>query len=99
MRAERGSDFHGKRQSYYIFVYIPEDRLTSGIILYRLIVCTSVHILCTSIASVGLARGWREAKARLGEFEKSRAMPFLVAAMVLHGLHNAGAVLWSVGRI
>ena len=82
----------------YIYVYIPKDRLTSGIILYRLTVCTALHIVCTSITSVGLARGWREAKARLGEFKKARAMPFLVAAMILHGLHNAGAILWSIGE-
>ena len=88
--------FAAIENALYICVYIPADRLSSGLMLYRLIVCTALHIVCTSIASFGLARGWREAEARLGEFEKSRAMPFLVAAMVLHGLHNAGAVLWSI---
>ena len=90
--------FAAIENALYICVYIPEDKLSSGLILYRLIVCTAVHIVCTSVASVGLARGWREAKGRLGEFEKSRAMPFLVAAMVLHGLHNAGAIVWSIAN-
>ena len=79
----------------YFFLYIPGGSLTTGTILWRLFVCTALHVGCSTLVCSGLARAWRKARARLGEFEMSVAMPRLVAAVAIHGLYNFGVVLYS----
>lgn len=78
----------------YFNVYIPKDRLTVGIILYRLIVCTLMHVCCTMVSAYGLARAWREAKKGLCAFSTTAVTPYLVVAMVVHGLYNAVATIF-----
>jgi hypothetical protein len=80
----------------YIFIYIPKEQLTIGILLWRLSVCTLLHVLCASISGFGLGRVWRAASERRSMAEMSRAAGFVVAAMVLHGLYNFGALIYAV---
>ena len=82
----------------YFYVYIPDDKFESGIVWFRLIVCTSVHVVCTTISAFGLARAWREARVGACGFSSSAATPYLVVAMVIHGIYNFGASLVSVLR-
>ncbi len=80
----------------YLNVYIPENRLTSGIIWYRLIVCTMLHLGCTAVSACGLAKAWRNARDGLRMFSASTSTPYLVVAMIVHGLYNIFAVLFSL---
>ncbi len=80
----------------YFFVYIPKDQLTIGLLLWRLSVCTLLHVSCASISGVGLGRVWRTASERRSMAEISRAAGFVVAAMVLHGLYNFGTLIYAV---
>ena len=80
----------------YIFVYIPKDQLTIGILLWRLSVCTLLHVSCASISGLGLGRAWHAARDNRSLAEISRAAGFVVAAMVLHGLYNLGALIYAV---
>ena len=80
----------------YFFVYIPKDQLTIGILMWRLSVCTLLHVSCASISGVGLGRVWRTASERRSMAEISRAAGFVVAAMVLHGLYNLGTLIYAV---
>jgi hypothetical protein len=80
----------------YIFVYIPKEQLTIGILLWRLSVCTLLHVSCASISGFGLGRVWRTASERRSMAEISRAAGFVVAAMVLHGLYNFGTLIYAV---
>ena len=82
----------------YFHVYIPEDRCDSGIIWFRLIVCTSVHVICTMISAFGLTCAWREARDGACGFCSAAATPYLVVAMVMHGVYNVFALfvfLWQ----
>lgn len=79
----------------YFFVYIEPEELTSGVILWRLIVCTALHVLCASISCSGLARAWTKASRTKGTFSMNTAVPYFVVAMVLHGVYNLGAVLYA----
>ena len=83
----------------YFYVYIPKDRLTAGIIQYRLTVCTLMHVCCTMISVCGLAMAWREAKRNFSAFSAQAATPYLVAAMVVHGLYNAVATVFSLATL
>jgi len=82
----------------YLSVYIPENKLTAGIIWYRLIVCTMLHLGCTAISSCGLAKAWRHARDGLRMFSASTVTPYLVVAMVVHGLYNTIAVLFCLAQ-
>ena len=78
----------------YFYVYIPKDKLTAGIIQYRLVVCTLMHVCCTMVSACGLVRAWREAKKGFCAFSAAAVTPYLVAAMVVHGLYNAAATIF-----
>jgi len=82
----------------YFHVYIPEDKCDSGIIWFRLIVCTSVHVICTMTSAFGLARAWRETRDGARGFSSATAMPYLVVAMIVHGIYNVVASLVSFLR-
>ena len=82
----------------YFHVYIPEDKCDSGIIWFRLIVCTSVHVICTMTSAFGLARAWREARDGACGFYSPAVTPYLVVAMVMHGVYNVFASLVFLWR-
>ena len=76
----------------YFFVYIPKERLGDGIIMFRLTVCTTMHVGCATISACGLVRAWREARGKLCDFSTATALPYLVVAMAIHGLYNGIAI-------
>lgn len=79
----------------YLCVYIPDERMTAGLVAWRLCVCTALHVACAALSGEGLARAWRAARDAQRLPELSRAAPFVASAMVLHGLYNFGAVVFS----
>ena len=79
----------------YLGVYIPHP--TVGMVRWRWSVCVAMHVGCSLVASLGLARVWRDAWKRLARPRLTLAYPYLVAAVVIHGTYNAFAVaLWAV---
>ena len=78
----------------YFNVYIPKEKLTAGIVTYRLTACTLMHVCCTMVSAYGLARAWLEAKKGLCAFSAAAVTPYLVVAMVVHGLYNAAATIF-----
>ena len=58
-------------------------------------VCTLVHVSAAAITGIGLARVWRRMATNRFRFEFSSVMPWLAAAMVLHGLYNLGAFVFE----
>ena len=67
--------------------------------LWRLIVCTVMHVGCTMLACGGLVRAWSRAHEACGEFKMAVALPWLIAAMVIHGVYNLGAFIYAVARV
>ena len=72
--------------------------MSAGIIQYRLTVCTLMHVACTMISTSGLAKAWREAKKSLSAFSAPAVTPYLGVAMVIHGLYNAVAMIFSLAE-
>ena len=74
-------------------------RPVGGVMDWRLSVCTLVHVSAATITGIGLARVWRRMATTRFRFEFSSVMPWLAAAMVLHGLYNLGAFVFEwVGK-
>ena len=82
----------------YFHVYIPKDKLTDGIMQYRMTVCTLLHVGCTMVSVCGLVRAWRAAKNALCAFSAQTVTPYLVVAMVIHGVYNAAATVFSLAK-
>lgn len=79
----------------YLFVYI--ENPTPWLWVWRWTVCVALHVVCSLVASLGLVRAWKQvwSERRLGGLEGT--VPFLVAAMIIHGVYNAFAVVFDLG--
>lgn len=65
------------------------------LVWYRWTVCVVLHAACSLMAAIGLAESWE--LARRGERGGAMAaVPFLIAAIVLHGGYNAMCVLLAI---
>ncbi len=71
----------------YLNVYIPDP--STAVVFWRWIVCTSMHVVATSLTGWGLALEWRNAWDQGRRPEPGRAFRWLVAAIAVHGLYNA----------
>lgn len=80
----------------YFFVYIPEEELTPGLVYWRLIACTLLHVACATISCTGLARGWKRAAGQKAAFNAGSSVSWLFAAIAVHGLYNLGAVVYDL---
>ena len=80
----------------YLLIYIPKDQLTAGIVAFRLTACTALHMAGTAISGYGLSRCWRRAHDAQTEADLVPAMRWIIAAVVLHGIFNAGAIVYSI---
>ena len=89
-----GFVFAGIENALYLFVYI--DDPSPGIVLWRLVVCTSLHVVCAAVSGFGLARVWRCAARERAMPRLSLATPFLVAAILIHALYNLAATFLSI---
>ena len=80
-------------------LYLTFGASTPGLFLWRWTVCVLLHITCSLIASIGVARVWTE-------FQRQERMPrlvdgsfWIVAAMLLHGTYNFAAVMLDVAGV
>ena len=77
----------------YMYVYVPDH--TEEFVKFRWTVCVFLHISCSLVAAVGLARIWDNAVRNLHPPKLALGVPWFTIAMVGHGLYNASMVLAS----
>ncbi|HMP06523.1 MAG TPA: PrsW family glutamic-type intramembrane protease [Lacipirellulaceae bacterium] len=75
----------------YLHIYIPDA--SPALARFRWTVCTALHLNCSSVAGVGLARVWDHTMRTRTPPQLGRAMPWLAIAMLAHGLYNLGATI------
>lgn len=78
----------------YLKVYFPDRG--EELAAWRWGVTMPMHALCSTVAAVGVARMWRRVMAERRPARISDAFPWIVAAILIHGLYNSCAVLLSV---
>jgi hypothetical protein len=74
----------------YLRVYVPNPE--RELVIWRWTVCVVLHVGCTLVASLGLMRVWRQVFFTKQRPNLRLGAPFLVAAVVIHGLYNAGTL-------
>ena len=80
----------------YIRYYVEEP--TQTFIQWRWTICVALHVGCSLIAGMGLAAMWRAVWRRRQRAQLATMFPYLVTAMVVHGLYNAFAIVLSVSK-
>ncbi len=77
----------------YIYVYLPKH--TPEFVHFRWTVCVFLHVSCSLVAGVGLARIWDNAIRNLHPPRLAMGVPWFVIAMVGHGLYNLTVIIAS----
>jgi len=77
----------------YFYVYIPNP--PAELVLWRWTVCVALHVGCSLLASYGVVRIWQEVWRTLRPPQVELGFPFWTAAMVIHGMYNALALVGS----
>lgn len=70
----------------YLNVYIRNPE--ASIVVWRWTVCTALHVGCSTVAGVGVARIWRKMHRTKTPPQIALASPFLITAIVIHALYN-----------
>ena len=86
--------FAASENLLYLHVYLQAP--STGIILWRWIVCTLLHVICCGISGTGLAKVWRAASKAKSCGRIETAYPWYLAAILVHGIYNAAAILFAV---
>jgi hypothetical protein len=75
----------------YIYVYVPQH--TAEFVHFRWTVCLFLHISCSLVTAVGLARIWDNAIRNLHPPRLALGVPWFVIAMAGHGLFNLSVMV------
>lgn len=78
----------------YMYIYVPEH--TEKFVIFRWTVCVGLHVCCSLVAGIGLARIWDNAMRNKHRPRTALGIPWLVTAMMGHGLYNILVVVASV---
>jgi hypothetical protein len=80
----------------YLNVYIAKPSM--DITLWRWTVCVLLHVGCTFVSGMGLARVWQRTMAEGSKPQMSLASPFIVAAVICHAFYNISMVVIELIR-
>jgi hypothetical protein len=75
----------------YLYVYLPDH--SAKLAAWRWTVCVGLHMNCSFVAGVGLARIWDNAVREQRHPQLWLGVPWLVMAMAAHGMYNGATVL------
>jgi hypothetical protein len=78
----------------YIYLYLAGEEGLDLVALahFRWVVCTSLHVCCSAIASLGLIRVWRRQIESGTPADLSHAFPMFVVAIAVHAIYNLSAI-------
>ena len=75
----------------YLYVYLPEH--SAKMAAWRWTVCVGLHMNCSFVAGVGVARIWYNAVREQHRPQLWLGLPWLFMAMVAHGAYNGAVVV------
>jgi len=76
-----------------MYLHLPHQDPEPGLVWWRWTVCVAVHAVCSLIAGLGVLKIWSHTISQKTRPQLSLCLPWLFAAMVVHGLYNCVAVL------
>ncbi len=79
---------------YYIYLIAPGRGM--GFVLWRLTICTGMHVCATTIFGLGLAKMWRHIGAHGGHFDIDVCFRYYVSAVAVHAGYNSLVLVLAV---
>ena len=76
-----------------LYIFVNYRQGSAAFVLYRLTVCTAVHVAASVVFGFGLVKMWRHIRASGGRFDIDVCFRYYVAAAVIHGCYNGTAFL------
>ena len=89
--AAGGAAFAFIENLMYLYVYLPQH--SSRLAAWRWTVCVGLHMNCSFVAGVGLARIWDNAIRERRRPQLWLGLPWLFMAMVAHGVYNGATII------
>ncbi len=89
-----GMVFGALENLLYFNVYIDDPE--PALMLFRWAVCMPGHTIWSLLAGIGVARMWQHSVDSLRRPDMTLAAPWLIAAMIFHGLYNGTLVALSM---
>jgi RsiW-degrading membrane proteinase PrsW (M82 family) len=81
----------------YLYVYIPDH--SQALADFRWSACMGLHVNCSFIAGVGVARMWNHTMQSRVRPDISMALPWIGIAVAGHGLYNLTVTLLELGGV
>ena len=81
----------------YIFVYHPEGG--TAFILWRLIICTGLHVVASLVMGLGLAKVYRQIRRRGGGLRLAPVAGYYLAAVGIHAAYNALVTFLAISGV
>jgi len=78
----------------YMYVYVPDH--SEAFVVFRWSVCVGLHVCCSLVAGLGLARVWDNAIRNRHRPKTALGIPWLVVAITGHGLYNLSITIASM---
>jgi hypothetical protein len=79
----------------YLHVYI--DQPSAALAAWRWSVCVALHVGCSLIAGVGLARVWQRVWTTRRPADLGVGTGWLIAAIIIHGAYNTMVTILPIG--
>lgn len=92
-----GCVFAAVENVLYLQVYI--DNPPASLVLWRWTICVLLHAGCSCVAGLGAWRIWQQFRQHERAPVLSDGAPFLIAAIVLHGLYNGTVTLLELSGL
>ena len=89
-----GAAFAAIENLVYMYVYVPDHSL--AFVVFRWTVCIGLHVCCSLVAGLGLARVWDNAIRNRHRPKTALGIPWLVMAITGHGLYNLSITIASL---
>jgi hypothetical protein len=89
--AAGGAAFAFIENLMYLYVYLPEH--SAKLAAWRWSVCVGLHMNCSFVAGVGMARIWDNAVRNRHRPQLWLGVPWFVMAMTAHGIYNGTVVV------
>ena len=78
----------------YIFVYHPDGG--TDFVLWRLIICTSLHVVTSLVMGFGLAKVYRQIRRRGGGLRIAPVAGYYMVAVGIHAAYNATVTFLAI---
>jgi hypothetical protein len=89
--AAGGAAFAFIENLMYLYVYVPEH--SAKMAAWRWTVCVGLHMNCSFVAGVGLARIWDNTIRERHRPQLWLGLPWFFMAIVAHGMYNGAVVI------